>query len=249
MKSYGDKDPGILHVEQIPGKAEWALARFFENVQLYETEDYSGYQYDEYQLELKWYESLETDIINNYDNMIHQAKIADAQKAYPEERILGMQKMVNGMLGIDTEVNGEAWFLVENQDASITGIRGSLDNFVGKIVDSPAEINENMLIIRAWEPGEYAVGDVRMYEGIPYRCVQAHDSTGNETWNPTVASLWMQYHGTSAATARPWIAPTGAHDMYLKGEWMIWTDGVVYCCLMDTVYSPADYAQAWEAAE
>ena len=86
-----------------------------------------------------------------------------------------------------------------------------------------------------------------MYEGIPYKCVQAHDSTGNSSWNPAdTPALWMQYHGTSAETARPWIAPTGAHDAYKAGEYMIWTDGATYRCLSNTTYSPGDYAAAWE---
>ena len=56
----------------------------------------------------------------------------------------------------------------------------------------------------------------------------------------------MEYHGTDKTTARNWIAPTGAHDMYKKGEWMIWTDGSLYECLSDTTYSPIDYAAAWQ---
>ena len=32
----------------------------------------------------------------------------------------------------------------------------------------------------------------------------------------------------------------------MQGEYMIWTDGAAYCCLTDTVYSPADYPSAWE---
>ena len=128
-------------------------------------------------------------------------------------------------------------------------IRNALDNLVVKIVESPAEINENMTAIRPWKTGAYSIGDVRMYEGIPYKCVQKHDSTGNDTWNPTVASLWMQYHGTTKETARPWLAPAGAHVMYKKNEYMIWTDGSIKRCLEDTVYDPVTYSKAWEDAE
>lgn len=56
----------------------------------------------------------------------------------------------------------------------------------------------------------------------------------------------MQYHGTTPESARPWIAPTGAHDMYKAGEYTIWTDDKTYKAKMDTAYSPADYPQAWE---
>ena len=139
--------------------------------------------------------------------------------------------------------------MTEAQRKQFFEMRRALDGFVAKIADSPVEINDNPAAIRLWHEGAHAVGDVRMYEGNPYKCVQAHDSTGNPAWNPTVASLWMQYHGTTQETARPWIAPAGAHDMYLKGEYMIWTDGTVYRCVSDTAYSPEEFPQAWEAVE
>ena len=127
-------------------------------------------------------------------------------------------------------------------------IRKALDSFVTKIADSPAEINENPAAIRPWKEGDYNAGDVRIYESNPYKCVQTHDSTGNLDWNPTVASLWMQYHGTSKETARPWIQPTGAHDMYKENEYIIWEDKI-YHCISDTTYSPNEYAINWEVVE
>ena len=128
-------------------------------------------------------------------------------------------------------------------------IRKTLDKFVNKIIDSPAEINENPVAIRFWHEGSYNIGDVRTYEGIPYKCVQAHDSTGNSAWTPDVTpSLWMQYHGTTKETARPWVQPTGAHDMYKENEYMIWEDKI-YHCISDTTYSPKDYAANWEVVE
>ncbi len=124
------------------------------------------------------------------------------------------------------------------------------DSFVEKAKDNPSEINQHMLTLRPWDPAVYVVGDVRMYAGIPYKCVQVHDSGQNPTWTPdTTPALWMQYHGTTVDTARPWIAPAGAHDTYRAGEFMIWTDGAVYRCKQDTVYSPHDYAQAWERVD
>lgn len=132
------------------------------------------------------------------------------------------------------------------QRAKLFAMRRALDGLVEKIADAPAEINENMAAIRPWQTGAYVIGDVRMYEGIPYKCVQAHDSTGNDGWTPAaVPALWMQYHGTTPETARSWVAPAGAHDMYKRGEYMIWTDGMIYPCNADTVYSPADYRAAW----
>ena len=140
--------------------------------------------------------------------------------------------------------------MTEAQRAQFFAMRKALDGFVSKIVLEPAEINENTVAIREWKPGPFSADDVRMFAGTPRRCIQPHDSTNNPDWTPDAAlSLWMEYHGTSKATARPWIAPTGAHDMYRAGEWMIWTDGLAYPCLADTIYTPTDYPAAWGTGE
>lgn len=140
--------------------------------------------------------------------------------------------------------------MTEAQRKQFFEIRKALDAFVEKIVDNVTDVNEHTAAIRTWAPGPFVAGDVRMHVGIPCKCIQSHDSTDNDAWNPADApSLWMQYHGTSKATARPWIAPTGAHDVYKVGEWMIWTDGLAYPCFSDTNFSPAEYSAAWGSGE
>lgn len=102
-------------------------------------------------------------------------------------------------------------------------------------------------LVDDWEPGKYAVDDVRNFCGQTYRCCQAHDSTADPNWSPEEArALWAPYHSRSIQHARPWVAPTGAHDQYKAGEYMIWTDGAVYRCVQDTDRSPADYTPAWD---
>lgn len=128
--------------------------------------------------------------------------------------------------------------------------RGVFENILPAIVGSPVAINAATRFIPQWNPQPHAVDDVCMFEGIPYRCVQPIDSTANPDWTPaTTPAHWMQYHGTTPDTARPWIAPTGAHDMYRVDEYMVWTDGNTYKCIADSVYSPVDYAQGWELVE
>jgi len=101
--------------------------------------------------------------------------------------------------------------------------------------------------IPEWTQGKYGIGDVRKNKaGYPMTCVQAHDSLVNPTHDIGVASLWAPYHAKSTAFALPWIAPTGAHDMYKANECMVYTDGKTYQCLSDTAYSPIEYAQAWK---
>ena len=58
---------------------------------------------------------------------------------------------------------------------------------------------------------------------------------GNTAWHTFNRPL----HGTSPATARPFVQPTGAHDMYHAGECAIY-NAKMYRCTADTAYSPAD---------
>lgn len=137
--------------------------------------------------------------------------------------------------------------LTDKQIAQLRAIRAIIDDKINEAAaQGAAKINVVAALVRPWKPGAYAVGDVRAEDGVPYKCVQAHDSSANPGWKPSAnPALWTQYHGTSRETARAWVAPAGAHDMYKKGEWMIYTDGLLYECLADTAHSPTDYAQAW----
>ena len=109
-------------------------------------------------------------------------------------------------------------------------------------------------LLEPWKAGttdapiSYAAGDVRTHAGQPWKCVQAHAHHGETGWEPGVAaSLWANYHAMDAAHALPWIAPTGAHDAYQAGEWMIWTDSKPYRCTQDaTVWGPDALPGAWE---
>lgn len=95
----------------------------------------------------------------------------------------------------------------------------------------------------SWAVGKaYAVSDRVQHNGALYKCVQAHTSQADWTPDATPA-LWA---AVSVDEWPEWVQPTGAHDMYHAGEYIIWTDGKTYRCKSDTAYSPADYAEAWE---
>lgn len=103
-----------------------------------------------------------------------------------------------------------------------------------------------------WSPGSHTVGEIFNADGQTWECFQAYDNAvypdiapGNSAWFTFNRPL----HGKSKETARPWVAPMGAHDIYHTGEYMIWTDGTVYRCKQDTNFSPTDYASAWEIHE
>lgn len=103
-------------------------------------------------------------------------------------------------------------------------------------------------LYETWAPGKYEAGDIRNYGGQTWECFQAHDNAvypdikpGNSAW----FTFWRLLHGKSPETARPFVAVQGAHDMYKAGEYAVY-GGVLYHCISDTAYSPAEYEAAWE---
>ena len=94
----------------------------------------------------------------------------------------------------------------------------------------------------------YSVGDVRLHPttGSPKECIMAYDGTAQQDWTIDTPTLWKPWHSRKPEYALPWEAPTGAHDIYKSGEYMIWTDGNTYKCVQDTNFSPEEYPQAWE---
>ena len=86
------------------------------------------------------------------------------------------------------------------------------DVAVSYLTDDQAE--SVTVLFPNWEVGVYySVGDRRQYDGLLYRCVQAHTSQAD--WMPpAVPALWVR---TSTEEWPEWIQPTGAHDAYALG--------------------------------
>lgn len=97
---------------------------------------------------------------------------------------------------------------------------------------------------------QHEVGEVATHPetGYPYECMTAYDGTVQQDWTIDNRTLWKPWHSRKKEYALPWEQPTGAHDMYKTGEYMIWSDGKVKHCLEDTNFSPAEYPQVWEDA-
>lgn len=90
------------------------------------------------------------------------------------------------------------------------------------------------------------VGAPVQFEGQVYTLLQPHNAS-YYTGNPaTLAALWRLKHTTDPAKAKPWVKPTSTSDMYLVDECMVFTDGMTYRCLRDTIYSPKEYSPDWE---
>ena len=100
-----------------------------------------------------------------------------------------------------------------------------------------------------WTEGVHTKDEIYTVGADPWVCLAGYDNAvypdivpGNAAWHTFNRPL----HGTTAATARPFVQPTGAHDMYHAGEYAIY-NAKMYRCTADTAYSPADYAASWEA--
>lgn len=133
-------------------------------------------------------------------------------------------------------------------EAVVRRVRLSMEADIVAGALTATEIIRDSGLVPDWMPGNYAVGDVRNHNEQTWRCCQAHDSTVTTDWEPgAVASLWAPYHSDDPRYARPYVAPTGAHDAYHEGEYMT-LDGMTYKCLADgTVHDPTAYPAAWES--
>ena len=102
-----------------------------------------------------------------------------------------------------------------------------------------------------WEPGKHVAGDIFSVGGDIWECFQNYDNAVNPDIAPG-GSAWFTfnrpYHGTSRETARNFVHPTGAHDVYKAGEWAV-QDGKFTKANQDTAYSLAEYPQAWDVEE
>lgn len=84
MRVRGDFAPSnAFSLEEQPKKPGIALVRFYENVQEFsETQGeltVSGYEYDEYHLEMPLYDGLTDDILGNFEGYMAQAKLQEAE--------------------------------------------------------------------------------------------------------------------------------------------------------------------------
>lgn len=78
MKVRGNTMPvTAFTLEPIPKKPGRSLVRFYENAEPFSE---AGFEWDEYHLELASYPNLESDVTANYDMLINQAKMLEAQE-------------------------------------------------------------------------------------------------------------------------------------------------------------------------
>ena len=86
--------------------------------------------------------------------------------------------------------------------------------------------------------------------GQAYKLLQPYNAATWPDQRPAdLPALWSVCHTTDPARAKPYAAPNGTSGMYMEGECCTWEGGVYRCLADNTVWSPGEYAQAWEAVE
>lgn len=102
--------------------------------------------------------------------------------------------------------------LVEQAQAIRAGMRA-----LARTAPDAVLLAQPMAMYDEWDANgvAYTLNDIRQYNGLLYRCVQAH--TSQATWTPEDApSLWTRI-ADPAQEWPEWIQPTGAHNAYAKG--------------------------------
>ena len=101
-----------------------------------------------------------------------------------------------------------------------------------------------------WMAGEQVeVGWMRIYEGVKYEVIQAHQTQADWIPTATIGVLWKIYSEETPEEIPVWVQPTGAHDAYRIGAKVHFPtiNDPVYESLIDAnVWSPAEYPTGWK---
>jgi len=69
MKVQGMVDPGRFTVERIPG-TDKSLVRLFQNVTPVKEENFEGFEYDEFHVEIETWDGIAQNVMENYDEFL-----------------------------------------------------------------------------------------------------------------------------------------------------------------------------------
>lgn len=118
--------------------------------------------------------------------------------------------------------------------------RKEAENYRAKIEMAAALMSDeaaldSIELIAPWKIKEYVnVGDRRRFDGVLYKCIQAH--TTQADWTPDITpALWV---AVSIEEYPEWVQPTGAHDAYNIGDKVTYNGNRYVCAVDGNVYAP-----------
>lgn len=106
-----------------------------------------------------------------------------------------------------------------------------------------AEALTAAVLFPAWgSAAEYAVGDRVRFDGVLYKCLQAH--TAQETWTPTAApSLWAKVLIPDPEVIHAWEQPDSTNP-YMAGDKVTHNGKTWESSIDNNVWEPGVYG--WE---
>ena len=120
MKVQGMVDPGSFTVERIPGSGR-SLVRLFQNVTPVQTEDFTGYEYDEYHVEVETWDGIAANVRENYETFLRKGMDNEIDRS---NRALYSAQVDTDAMNVDQEVRrswifkkGENCYVVPNFEA------------------------------------------------------------------------------------------------------------------------------------
>lgn len=81
MKVRGMVDPGSFTVEQIPG-TNTTLVRLFQNITPCHEENFDGFSYDEYHVEVETWDGVAQSVQDNYDEFLKKGMDNEIDRSY-----------------------------------------------------------------------------------------------------------------------------------------------------------------------
>lgn len=105
---------------------------------------------------------------------------------------------------------------------------------------------EHIDVFSPWVSGNvYAVGNLRSYNDVLYKCIQAH--TAQDDWTPDkTPALWV-VAGDPTVEFPDWSQPIGAQDAYMAGDKVSHHDAHWISTVDNNVWEPGVYG--WNVAE
>ena len=99
-------------------------------------------------------------------------------------------------------------------------------------------------LFKKWKAGEaVALNDIREYNGVLYKTIQAH--TTQADWKPNLTpALWKVVQPEGVIP--DWKQPTGAHDAYKIGDKVKFNGNKYESLINANTYSPTVYPAGWK---
>ena len=123
-------------------------------------------------------------------------------------------------------------------------LRRTIERLAVQLDDTDAL--ENVELFPNWNIGnDYVIGDRVRYEGVLYKCLQAH--TAQDNWSPVNAvSLWTRVLIPDPSIVSDWEQPDST-NAYMTGD-KVRHNGKVWVSIVDNnVWEPGVYG--WDEVE